>query len=139
MIYTRFYAIKLIKQMIRFGVVGLMSNVLLYVLYLFFTVMGMGHKTAMTLLFVAGTLQTFVFNKHWTFEHQGIVRASFAKYLLTYFFAYILNLAALFFFADQLGYEHQIVQGLMIVFIAVVLFILQRYWIFRASVSSRNY
>lgn len=139
MIYMGFYAAKLSRQMIRFGVVGFMSNALLYVLYLFFTVMGMGHKTAMTLLFLAGTLQAFVFNKRWTFEHQGIVRASFAKYLLTYFFAYILNLAALFFFADHLGYEHQIVQGLMIVFIAIVLFILLRYWVFRVSVTSGNY
>jgi len=139
MIYMRFCGAKLSGQMIRFVAVGFMSNALLYVLYLFFTVMGMGHKTAMTLLFVAGTLQTFIFNRRWTFEHQGIVRTSFAKYLLTYFFAYILNLAALFFFADHLGYEHQIVQGLMIVFIAVVLFILQRYWVFRVSVTSGKY
>jgi hypothetical protein len=75
---------KISRQAIRFGVVGFLSNILLYLLYLLFTLMGVGHKTAMTLLFAIGATQTFVFNKLWTFEHQGIIGSSLVKYFLAY-------------------------------------------------------
>jgi putative flippase GtrA len=138
MILMKFHTAKLTQQMIRFGIIGFLSNSIIYLLYLFFTVMGMGHKTAMTLLFATGALQTFIFNKLWTFDYHGIIRTSFAKYLVIYCFAYVFNLVALFFFVDHLGYEHQIVQGLIIIFTGVVLFTLQRYWVFGASVTTGN-
>lgn len=111
--------------------VGLASNLVLFLLYLSLTGLGIGHKSAMTLLFVVGTLQTFVFNKRWTFTHQGYLQASFLKYLAVYGFAYLLNLTSLLVFADHLGLPHQIVQGVMILSLAILLFLLQKYWVFR--------
>ena len=58
-------------QGLRFGIVGLVSNAVLYLLYLLLTTVGVGHKTAMTLLFAVGTLQTFVVNKRWTLAIEG--------------------------------------------------------------------
>ena len=127
------------RQAMRFGIVGLASNVVLYLLYLLFTTAGMGHKTAMTLLFAIGTLQTFVFNKRWTFGHQGLLHATFVKYLSIYSLAYLLNLTALMVFADHLGFPHQIVQGVMVVTLALMLFLLQRYWVFRAPEPAYSY
>jgi len=129
---------KISRQAIRFGVVGFLSNILLYLLYLFFTLMGVGHKTAMTLLFAIGATQTFVFNKLWTFEHQGIIGSSLVKYFLAYIFAYLLNLTALFVFSDHFGFHHQIIQGLMVFVVAIILFILQKYWVFQMPVSNGN-
>lgn len=129
---------KISRQAVRFGIVGLLSNALLYLLYLLLTTGGAGHKTAMTLLFVAGTLQTFIINKHWTFGHRGLTQSSFIKYVIAYGSAYILNLGMLFLFVDLLGCPHQIVQGLMVVVIAGGLFVLQRFWIFRVSASPEN-
>jgi putative flippase GtrA len=125
-------------QAIRFGIVGLASNILLYVLYLLLTAMGVGHKAAMTMVFAAGTVQTFVINKRWTFDHQGLLRSSFVKYVSTYISAYLLNLTMLWLFVDRLGYPHQIIQGVMIFVIALILFFLQRYWVFRVSGQSNS-
>jgi putative flippase GtrA len=122
-------------QGLRFMVVGLGSNVVLYLLYLFLTTAGLGHKTAMTLLFVVGTLQTFLFNKRWTFAHQGFLQASFVKYVGAYSAAYLWNLAALFVLVDRLGLPHQFVQGAMILVVALVLFLAQRYWVFRTPAT----
>ena len=118
-------------QGIRFGIVGLTSNVVLYLFYLLLTAFGMGHKTAMSLLFAVGILQTFVFNKRWTFGHQGLLRSTFSKYVSIYSLAYILNFCALMVFVDYMGFPHQIVQGVMILCLALILFLLQRYWVFR--------
>jgi len=116
--------------------VGLASNVVLYLLYLLLTTAGLGHKTAMTLLFTVGTLQTFLFNKRWSFAHHGLLQACFIKYVVAYGAAYFFNLAALFVFVDCFSLPHQFVQGTMILIIALMLFTAQRYWVFRASTTA---
>ena len=58
-------------QVIRFGVVGFASNLVLYLVYLGLTKIGLRHKFAMSILYVVGVLQTFVFNNKWTFRHYG--------------------------------------------------------------------
>ena len=121
-------------QGLRFGIVGLASNAVLYLLYLLLTTVGVGHKTAVMLLFAVGTLQTFVFNKRWTFGHRGLPHAFFVKYVTIYSLAYLLNLASLLLFVDHLDFPHQIVQGVMILIAALMLFLLQKFWVFRGVV-----
>lgn len=117
-------------QGLRFVVVGLFSNVVLYLLYLGLTWLGLGHKTAMTLLYMTGTIQTFFLNKHWTFNHVGSLRASSLRYLVAYGAGYVLNLGTLYLFVDNLGLPHTMVQGIAIFVIAALLFLLQKYWVF---------
>ncbi|HRZ05535.1 MAG TPA: GtrA family protein [Candidatus Competibacteraceae bacterium] len=125
---------KIHVQLSRYVVVGLVSNAIGYLLYILLTtLLGIGHKTSMTLLYVIGTLQTFVFNKRWTFEHDGATHKAFMRYIAAYAFGYLLNLLVLLILVDQQGLPHQWVQGVMIISLAAMLFLLQRYWIFRPS------
>lgn len=120
-------------QSLRFTIVGLASNLVLYLLYLALTAVGLGHKTAMTILYLTGTLQTFIFNKRWTFSHQGNIQKSLLRYLAAYGVCYILNFALLYTLVDKLGWSHALVQGLAIVIIAVLLFLIQKYWVFSGN------
>jgi putative flippase GtrA len=130
--YSHIYLNQLFgAEVLRFSIVGLMSNAALYLLYLLCTGVGFGHKTAMTILFVIGTIQTFTLNKNWTFQYQGFNKSILAKYMLIYSGAYITNLLGLMFFVDYLHLPDEIVQGVMIFLVAVLLFLLQRYWVFR--------
>ena len=124
-------------QGLRFVSVGLTSNVILYLMYLLVTMVGIGHKTAMTFLFTLGTLQTFLFNKRWTFAHRGFVKTSLIKYVSAYGFAYLLNLSALVVFVDVLALPHEFVQAVMIFVLAVMLFILQKFWVFPTPLRTR--
>ena len=99
------------KQFLRFAVVGLVSNLLLYLAYILITQRGVGYKTTMTLLYAVGVSQTFVFNRNWTFSHQGRVTKAFIVYLSIYALGYILNLAVLYVMVDKFGFRHQWVQG----------------------------
>lgn len=119
-------------QVLRFGIVGLISNLLIFIIYLSITGFGVGHKSSMSLLFALGVIQTFVFNKRWTFGHEGFLRASFLRYVIIYILAYFLNFMALLFLVDKLGYPHQVVQGLLILSISLILFLLQKFWVFRS-------
>ena len=124
-------------QFLRFALVGLGSNLLLYLGYLILTSGGMGHKTAMTILYALGVAQTFVFNRNWSFRHPGGVHGAFARYVICYAFGYLLNLFVLHLAVDRFGLPHQIVQGIMIVTLAVMLFLLQKFWVFPASSSAK--
>lgn len=121
-----------LTQVLRFGIVGLISNLLIFIIYLALTEIGLGHKSAMSLLFTVGVVQTFALNKRWTFECEGFLRVSFFRYGIIYVLAYFLNLLGLLILVDTLDYPHQVIQGLMILIIALMLFLLQKFWVFRA-------
>lgn len=118
-------------QFIKFAIVGVVSNGILYLLYLLLTYMGVGHKLAMTLLFITGLLQTFVFNKKWAFQHDGATRKTFVRYGIVYVSAYLINLAALIVLTDNMGFPHELVQGGAILVVAVYLFVMQKLWVFK--------
>ena len=122
-------------QFVRYALVGLASNALLYAAYLVLTRIGAEPKLAMTLLYAAGVAQTFVFNKRWSFRHGGLHGPAFVRYCAAYAFGYVVNFLALLLLVDQLRYPHQLVQGVMIVLLALMLFALQKFWVFRPAPS----
>ncbi len=117
-------------QSYRFFIVGISSNALLFFLYLLSTSYGIGHKTAMTILYAIGVTQTFIFNKKWTFSHQGTVKNTFWRYLTVYGAGYLVNLTILAICVDVLKLPHQYVQGGSVLIIAVGLFLAQKFWVF---------
>jgi putative flippase GtrA len=122
-------------QFFRFILIGIFSNLLLFGFYLFLTGFGVGYKTAMTLLYGIGIAQTFFLQKRLTFNHQGFFRSSFFKYLTAYGLGYLINFSALLFFVDYLAFPHELVQGLMILIIAVLMFLLLKLWVFRSATT----
>lgn len=123
--------LEIARQAFRFGVVGILSNAVLYVAYLALTSLSVSPKLSMTLLYVAGTLQTYFSNKKWTFGHNRAGDRSFLRYVICYATGYFINLLALTLFVDELSYPHQVVQGLMILFLAAAMFLAQKYWVFK--------
>ncbi len=124
------------KQFSKFVVVGLASNGLLYISYLLLTALSMGHKTAMSVLYVAGVCLTFFFNRNWTFAHRGSFSRSLVTYFLIYLIGYLVNFSALYVFVDRFEFNHRIVQGIMIFIIAILLFFLQKTLVFRENASN---
>jgi putative flippase GtrA len=123
---------KTLGQLFRYGIVGVASNLVGYFLYLGLTRLGLGPKAAMTLLYGVGVAQTFIFNKNWTFAHEQNSAPALFRYCASYGLGYLINLAALIVAVDHWGWQHQWVQGVMIVCLAVFLFAAQKFWVFRA-------
>lgn len=120
-------------QFTRFVAVGVGLNASLYVAYLLLTWLGMGHEAAMTITFCLGALLGFFFNRNLTFRHRGDYRAALLRFMECYAILYMINFAALWFFAGRMGIAHQIVQGGAVLVIALLAFVLQRYWVFRPT------
>lgn len=125
------------SQFVRYAIVGIGSNLVLYILYLVATWFGAQPKVAMTALYALGVLQTFAFNRTWSFKHAGPTSWALLRYVLVYLLGYGINLVALTVFVDRYGYSHRIVQGVMILVVAVFLFVAQRHWVF-SGVTGRG-
>lgn len=118
-------------QFSKYSVVGLLSNLMLYVAYLFITSTGVGPKLAMSIVYGAGVAQTFIFNKRWSFAREGAVSVQFVKYCVAYGVGFIVNFFLLMIFVDFLGLAHQMVQAVTIVIVAIVVFVMQKHWVFK--------
>lgn len=119
-----------IKQVIRFGFVGLVSNAFIFIIYLVITDIGVEPKKAMTLTYIIGVIIGFFGNRKWTFDHGGKFSIAALRYVVVYFFGYLLNFMLLFVFVDYLGYFHQWVQFVSILVVAVFLFLSSKYFVF---------
>ena len=127
------------RQFVRFAIVGVISNALLYIVYLLLArYAGLEPKLAMTLVYEGGVIMSFVANRSWSFGHSGIARRAFVRYVATSAFGYLLNLALLVVLVDRAGMPHEGVQAGAIVIVAVCTFLLSRYWVFAADGLSRT-
>lgn len=120
-------------QLLRYGTVGVLSNLVGYLLYLAITSAGVEHKLTMSLLYVVGVVQTFFFNRRWSFRHHGAHGPAMLRYGITYALGYLFNLWALWLLVDVLGHPHQFVQAAMVFVVAALLFVLQKFWVFRSA------
>lgn len=123
------------RELLRYGIVGVSSNTVLYGCYLLLTYYGMGHKTGATLVYVIGVLQTFLLHRRYTFGSNGSLHDAFVRYLITYLIGYVVSISLLALFVDGLGYPHQYVQAGLVFVIAGLLFSLQKCWVFRKAPS----
>ena len=121
-------------QLIRYGLVGVVSNTAIYVVYLLITYLGVEPKTSMTLVYVIGASIGFIGNRKWAFAHRGDSTRAALRYVLTHLFGYLLNFLILFTFVDRLGYAHQWVQAVAIIIVAGFLFIEFKYFVFRERI-----
>jgi putative flippase GtrA len=121
------------QQLVRYGIVGLGSNALLYAAYLLLTFAGIGHKVAMTGVYCAGVLGTFLVNRSWTFAHTGAIPGAMLRYMATYAIGYLFNLVSLAVMVDYAGLPHRWVMLVLVFACAGIVFLLQRYWCFRRA------
>jgi len=122
-----------LRELVSFGMIGIVSNAALYLVYLVMTGLGVGAKTAMTAVFALGVLGTYLFNRRLTFRHEGAVGPTAARYAGVYLLAYVANVAALALLVDRGGLPHQFVMLGLIVATAVLVFALQKFWVFAAK------
>lgn len=122
-----------IVQLGRYGLVGVLSNITIYFVYLLITYLGVEPKMAMTFVYIIGATIGFVANRKWTFAHRGDSYHAALRYVLAHLFGYLLNLLIIFTFVDRLGYAHQWVQAVAILIVAGFLFIVFKYLVFRQS------
>jgi len=119
------------RQFARFAVVGVLSNLSLYGIYILLTRASLQPQVAMSITYLGGVLLAFFLNRYWTFAHRGNNQSALTRYVVVYACGYIINYLMLSTLVDDFGYPHEIVQACLILLLAVGFFLAQKYWVFK--------
>jgi putative flippase GtrA len=126
---------KTLRQLFTYALIGVLTNVLGYAIYLILTYLWGAPKLTMTALYFVGASIGFLANRRFTFRHDGGIGITGVRYLLTQVAGYLLNLVLLLLFVDWFNFPHQIVQAIAIVVVATFLFVVLRVFVFAPSLA----
>lgn len=119
-----------LTQVIRYGVVGVLNNLLGYLIYLVVTWLWLDPKVAVTLMYPIGAVTAYFGHARYSFAYSGRTALGIVRYAIAHLIGYGANIGMLYFFSDRLGYPHQLVQAVAIVAVAGILYLLFRYFVF---------
>jgi putative flippase GtrA len=116
--------------MVRYSVIGVLNNLVGYMIYLLITWRWLDPKVAVTLLYPIGALIGYYGNSKFAFSYSGSHQTGLMRYVTAHVMGYMLNILILFVFVDLLAYGHFLIQAIAICAVAGVLFVLFRYYVF---------
>lgn len=122
--------IAVLDQALRFGLVGLVSNIALYALFLIALSLDLDSKIVVTILYLTGLSATYILNRRWSFECRGSMAKSGKRYIVLYGSLYLTNVALIWAFVDHLGVSPAALQACVMLIFIPIAFLMQRYWVF---------
>ncbi|MGE9984081.1 GtrA family protein [Desulfovibrio sp. SGI.169] len=125
-----------LRQLMRYGIVGVAQNAVGYGVYLFFTWLGADPKLVVGVSYPLAMLVSFLGNKKYTFDHKGGAAGAGGRFLLAHACSYGINLGMLYVCVDRFGYPHQLVQLAAIFVCAVFLFLALKFYVFATRPAS---
>jgi putative flippase GtrA len=120
----------LLLQIARYGVVGVLNNLLGYLIYLLLTWLWLEPKLAVTLLYPIGALTGYFGHAKYAFAYEGRHFHGLLRYLGAHLVGYSVNVSLLYVFSDRMLLPHQAVQAAAIVVVGGLLYVLYKYWVF---------
>ena len=123
------------QQFSTFALIGILTNLLGYGIYLSVTYFWCAPKLTMTILYFMGASISFFANRRFTFRHVEGFSVTGVRYLLTQFAGYLLNLILLRVFVDCFKFPHHNVQAIAIFVVAIFLFVVMRVFVFAPSTA----
>jgi putative flippase GtrA len=125
------------RQFIRYAIIGLLLNGDMYVAYLLLTSGGLASTTAMSVTYASGVLIGFLLNRSVTFRYHRRDRGALLRYIATYLAGYAVDYACLSLLVRHAGLPHECVQLGVTVALPVLLFAMQKYWVFPRAQALR--
>jgi putative flippase GtrA len=119
-----------LRQVIRYGVVGVLNNLLGYCIYLVITFFWLEPKYAITLLYPIGVVTAYFGHSKYSFSNRGKDIHALLRYALAHLVGYVANLLILYVLSDKLKFPHQAVQAFAIFVVAGILFLMFKFYVF---------
>lgn len=123
---------KILKQAIKYGIVGA-SNTLItaVVIWIMMKCVGLSDVVSNVIGYVAGVLNSFIWNKQWTFRSSAGWKSSGARFGVVFAVCYLLQLALLFILDAALPIDGYYIQLIAMAFYTVINFIFNKYYTFK--------
>jgi len=108
------------KQLLKFFLVGVISNSTAYALYIILTVLSLSPESATTVVFIMSTFFSMRAHGQYTFNQMLPGIKGSINYIGLQILSYLTNLLLLFLFVDIAGLHHLFVQGMVTIFLAIL-------------------
>ena len=119
-----------LRQLFRYGLIGLGLNGLGYATYLALTSLGASPFWVVGLLYPVFAYLSFMLNRIWSFDYRGRTISNLLRYVLAHTLGYLLNLAVLYVGVETLRFPHQYVQLAAVFIVAGFLFIQFKWYVY---------
>lgn len=122
-----------VKQAIKYGVVGV-SNTLItaIVIWIMMKLLGFSDVVSNMVGYIAGVLNSFVWNKQWTFQSSAGWVGSAVRFGIVFGICYLLQLGLLMYLNKHLSIDPYYNQLLAMAFYTVINFIMNKFYTFKA-------
>ena len=119
-------------QFIKFGIVGISNTLLTAItIWVLLKVLHCSDYISNFIGYVVGLLNSFIWNRKWTFKSKTKVSATLFKFILTFAISYILQLGNLYLLLHFTFIDPYICQLLSIVVYTFINFILNKNYTFK--------
>lgn len=120
-----------VRQFVKYGVVGASNTVLTFVVFSIFVTLGLHEAIALVIGYGAGSLNSYFFNRHWTFRaHDVAHRTAGSRFAVVQAGAIAVNEVALYIFVHHLGVGKIPSQAILTLPVLAITFFLNRWWSF---------
>ena len=118
------------RQLARYGVVGLASNGIAFVVYLVITRLGFQPEATAAGLYLIGASISYIGNYSWTFSSTKSHKATLPRFALAHVAGFTVQIALISFLYRAIGLKHQMSQLVTVGCVAVMLFLLFKYYVY---------
>ena len=122
------------RQFVKFVLVGLMTTALNFTIYgVLLLIFGVHYLPAAAIAFIIATVNSYTFNRTWTFRSGAHRHARLLKFSAVQLFGLIINLVVLAILVENLGFEdHKLLaQVISNAFVVLSNFTGNEFWTFR--------
>ena len=123
-----------LKKIFRFIVVGIITNLIGYVIFLLVVAAGVPVKTTVTALYGVGVLLGFFGNRRFTFSDTQKWWYSLLMYCIVSLGGFGINYALIVVFVDNWHIYYAYVEFVAIGVVAVYMFIMNRFFVFKEKI-----
>lgn len=127
---------KTIKQMLKYGMVGLMNTgITLSIIFILMNWLNVSYRISNVSGYIVGFFNSFLWNKHWTFQSKGKVTKELILFLLVFLFCYGLQFLLLILLVERWRLSENVSQLFSMAFYTLVGFILNKLVTFKSSTT----
>ncbi|MCK5057005.1 MAG: GtrA family protein [Candidatus Aminicenantes bacterium] len=121
-----------ILQFVKFNIVGIMNTAVDFAIFALLTVLGLHHMIAQVISYSCGIVNSYLWNKFWTFKQKREFSSAEAlKFLIVNIISLGVSLVFLYIFRDRAGLSVLVSKLIATLFSLVVNFIGNKFWVFK--------
>jgi len=129
------YDAPMVRQFVKYGIVGASNTVITFVVYtILVQVVGVEYIVSLILGYLAGSINSYVLNRHWTFRAGHLSHTSVGtRFAIVQVLAILANVGLLYLLVHDAHVHKVAAQAILTLPVLAITFFVNRAWSFAAA------